>query len=351
MDFQLDHGNIDSLRHLFSSYSRKALETMKTLTLAEQEIPRFPSYSTWAVFKALEEVDLHGCGLETVPGVVIVQALPGLRKLNLSRNRLTGVGELLALGKLKRLGDLNLLDNPIPFVTHRNTLIQSLLFPLTEIRFKFSKYSQGEYRQSAFKPTSTPHSRRTKSYTGIRQFLRFMRKPDKLPRPGRFPMLGILNDQVITEDEVKSAKPYREEEIMPPAPHSRTATSTPLQLRSLQLTRKSHHDCCLIRKARLDAVPRFIKIPEYFGEAGLSKEIRKKVEVIKKGKIERIRQMPKREEESQDSCPPSVAAEEDTQRRSSLGSSKSSDDLPMPTPKKSASEAILKKTLSKLIHL
>jgi len=348
MDFQLDHCNIESLRHLFSSYSRKALETLKALTLAEQDIPRFPGFGTWAVFKSLEELDLHGCGLETVPGVVIAHALPGLKKLNVSRNRLAGVGGLLALGKLKRLGDLNLLENPIPFVGHRITLLQSLLFPMTEVRFKFSKYLLGEYRQSTFKPPPTLHGRRTKSYTGIRQFLQLLRKPDKLPRTGQFPMLGILNDQVITEDEVKSAKPYREEEVVLPASRSRTANSTPIQLRSLQLTRKSHHTCCLVRKSKIDPIPRFIKIPEYFGEAGLSKEIAQKVK-MRKVKVRR-KMMPKREDSSA-SASPSVAEEEDTQRRSSFGSSGSIDDLPTPTPKKSASDAMLKKTFSKFISL
>lgn len=346
MDFQLDHCNIESLRHLFSSYSRKALETLKVLTLAEQDVPRFPGYGTWAVFRSLEDLDLHACGLETVPGVVFVQALPGLKKLNLSRNRLTGVGELRALGKLKRLGDLNLLDNPIPFVTHRITLLQSLLFPMTEVRFKFSKYLLGEYRQSTFKPPPTPRSHRTKSYTGIRQFLQLLRKPDKLPRAGLFPMLGVLNDQVITEDEVKSAKPYREEEVVQPASRSRTAAASPIQLRSLPLTRKSHYLCCLVRKPKIDPIPRFIKIPEYFGEAGLSRVVDLKVK-MRKVKVK----MPQKREVSISSASQSVAKEEDTERQSSFGSSEDLDDLPTPTPKRSASEATLKKTFSKFISL
>ena len=348
MEFQLDHCNIDSLRHLFSNYSRKSLETMKSLTLAEQDIPRFPGYSTWSIFRSLEDVDLHGCGLETVPGSVLVQALPGLKKLNLAKNRLTTVDDLLSLGKLNHFLELNLRNNPIPYVSHRITLIQTLLFPLSEIRFKFSKYLLGEYRQSGIRPLRDMRDRRTKSYTGIRQFLKLIRKPAKVPRSGRFPMLTVLNEQVITEDEVASAKPYKDEEVIAPSAYSRTANSTPIQLRRMQmtaLTRKTHYNCCLVRKPKIDPVPRFIKIPEYFGEAALRSEAGLRVR-IKQVKERRERRRPERNDEDSDvSKPPSVAAEEDTLQRSSLGTSRSNEDLPTPTHKKVASDVLLKAKL------
>lgn len=348
MDFQSDHCNIPSLRHLFANYSRKAIETMKTLTIAEQDIPRFPSYYTLTVFRNVEELDLHGCKLEALPSDTLVRAFKKLKKLNLSRNLLTTVKDVLPFGTLSNLADLNLTENPIPYVDHRIKLMQSLLFPLTLVRFKIAKFITGEYRQtsSAF---STPLKQRTKSHTGIRQFLLLRRKPAPTPRPGHFPMLSVLNEQVITEDEVVSAKPYSDEDVVPVRPtHARTATGTPLVFRGDR--KKTAHTCCVVRKSRVESVPRFMKIQEYVGEGVLESNFQKPKaepvdpkdrhrlhranhqerdtgEPIKHRRSKRIRPKPFRvlpTIEASDVAPPSYANEEDTLRRSSSSEVQSS---------------------------
>ena len=274
MEFQYDHCNIESLRFLFANYSRKAIEVMKSLTIAEQDIPRFPGYYTWAIFRNVEDLDLHGCKLESLPSLTLVKALPMLTKLNLSRNALTTVSDVVPFGTLRSLSELNLKENPIPFVDHRIKLIQSLLFPLSLVRFKISKYAAGEYHRSSASATSTPLKKRTKSYTGIRQFLGLRRKPAKVPRVGHFPMLSVVNEQQITEDEVSSAKPYNDEDVVPvAATHVRTSTWTPLILRGQRNKPSSY--TCFVRKARVESVPRLEKVQEFVGEAELSRSLSK----------------------------------------------------------------------------
>ena len=140
MDNQfLDHGNIASLRTLFRTFSREALTTMKQLKLAEQEIPRFPPFSTLSIFVAVELLDLRRCGLADWPGVLIAKSLPALVTVDLSDNRIPEVTPVLPLGQLKRLRELRLEGNPMPYIDLRVVVLRKLLYPESQVHLKVAR--------------------------------------------------------------------------------------------------------------------------------------------------------------------------------------------------------------------
>ena len=152
-------------------------------------------------------------------------------------------------------------------------------------------------------------------------------------------MLLMMNGQEITEDELASAKPYSDRDLVSrgsPSPVRVAAERTMSRMKN----RVSVHPC-VSRKERVRSVPRFVKIPEFFGEATLQGESSKTptltLDPLDRHRIHRANHMEldfsahkvrKRSAlrlrrtiedtrgEPPDSKPPSVAAEEDTARDS-----------------------------------
>jgi len=262
MDNQfLDHGNIASLRTLFRTFSREALTTMKQLKLAEQEIPRFPPFSTLSIFVAVELLDLRRCGLADWPGVLIAKSLPALVTVDLSDNRIPEVTPVLPLGQLKRLRELRLEGNPMPYIDLRVVVLRKLLYPESQVHLKVVRIYTGIYRQSSLPDLPPLCFGKPKPRPRPALLLNRKRKPAPVPRPGSFPMLEILCGGTIMTDELESARPYPEADIYSSPQHPKPAVpallSPPVGRRLVP--KKSLHPC-LSRAPRVQPTPRWLRV-------------------------------------------------------------------------------------------
>jgi hypothetical protein len=261
MDNQfLDHGNIASLRTLFRTFPREALTTMKQLKLAEQEIPRFPPFSTLSIFVAVELLDMHRCALADFPGVLIVKSLPALVSVDLSDNQLTEVTPVLPLGQLRRLKELRLEGNPMPYINLRVVVLRKLLYPERQVHLKMVRIYTGIYRQSSLPELPPLAFGNTKLQPRQALLLNRKRKPAPVPRLGSFPMLEILCGGLIMADELESARPYPEADIYSSPQHPKPSVpSFHSPLVGRLLPKKSLHPC-LTRAPRVEPTPRWLKV-------------------------------------------------------------------------------------------
>lgn len=262
MDNQfLDHGNIASLRTLFRTFPREALTTMKQLKLAEQEIPRFPPFSTLSIFVAVELLDLHRCSLNDFPGVLIAKSLPSLVTVDLSYNHLAEITPVLPLGQLKKLRELNLTGNPLPYILLRVVVLRKLLYPEHQVHLKVVRIYTGIYRQSSLTELPPLVFGKPKLQQHPAYLLNRKRKPAAVPRAGSFPLLEILNGGLIMADELESARPYPEADIYSSPQHPKPAVPPlmpPPVGRSI-MPKKSLHPC-LTRAPRIQPTPRWLKV-------------------------------------------------------------------------------------------
>mmetsp|Transcript_25640 Transcript_25640/g.44866 ORF Transcript_25640/g.44866 Transcript_25640/m.44866 type:complete len:745 (+) Transcript_25640:11-2245(+) len=260
----LDSAHILALRTLFHSFSIEALGTMQTLTIANEEVTKLPPLTTLSVFRSLLQLNIRSCKLTSVPSVLIVKAFPLLTHIDLTGNQLTSVASVLPLGELKSLKSLNLLGNPLFLLEHRINLIQAIIFPEHKQHFKVSKCLSASYM-------SIPKMSRISQTKSARTFQRVVRKPAPVPREGDFPMLQVLCEEELMEDEMKSAKPYDDEVLLTP---TKTISKSPFMARHRakneellhnrakfhpEFMRTSAHPC-LERKQNIDAIPRYLRI-------------------------------------------------------------------------------------------
>lgn len=204
--FYLDHYNIEALKHLFKNFSREALTTMKSLTINKEEIIKFPPLGTLQIFRSLEELVITNCKINDFPTDIIVMSMPLLKKIDLRNNNFISVKVLLPLGELSHLEELNIQGNPLNLLSHRISLLQALLFPKHKIRFKLLTCYTASY-----KTIREPKKIMIRDARSVTSIILNSSKPAKVPRKGMFSMLKILNNEVITEDEVNSSRPYVDE--------------------------------------------------------------------------------------------------------------------------------------------
>jgi hypothetical protein len=260
----LDNGHILALRTLFHNFSIEALGTMQTLTIANEEVTKLPPLTTLTVFRSLTQLNIRNCKLKAVPAGSILQAFPLLTHVDLSSNSLTSVMSVLPLGELKHLTHLNLLRNPLALLGHRINLIQAIVYPEHKQHFKVSKCLSASYM-------NIPRTANYSTARTTRTFQRVVRKAAPVPREGSFPMLQVLCEEDLMDDEMTSAKPYDDEVLLTPA---KTFSKSPLMTRHrakneeiLSNRAKFHPDFmktsshpCLNRKQNIESIPRFLRI-------------------------------------------------------------------------------------------
>ena len=191
----LNHKNIDSLKYLLQNFNREALSTMKSLTISNEKILEFPEAKVFSLFSNILNLSITYCTFACFPSKLIVSAMPTIQALNLESCNISSVKSLRPLGELLNLMELNLSKNPI--IIDRLSTLKSLLY------YKNSIYTtQGVEKNS--KKTIKP------SVLVLRKI-----NPAKVPRPLPFPMLSILNNTVINEEEISIISPSAISQVMP----------------------------------------------------------------------------------------------------------------------------------------
>lgn len=184
-----DHKNIRELRHLLENYSKDSLSTMKSLHLSEEKISEFPDEKIFSLFSNLALLSITYSALGDFNSFVIVRSCPKLTKIDLTGCVLASVKVLIPLGKLAFLENLNLSRTSI--CLDRYYLLSYLLHGHTigETCERKKKI------QRAFK---------------LSKSILCKNKPASVPRQGSFPMLTMLSNEVITEDEIETVRPKNE---------------------------------------------------------------------------------------------------------------------------------------------
>lgn len=257
--------SIPSLKTLIETHTQDDLHSMTTLSFASTSISVFPEVYIWTLFPHLQSLNLSCCALTNLPAAALTKSLPELVKLDLSCNLFQSLKHFVPFGKLRLLEELDVRKNPIPHLELKVYVLRELLFPPETTRVKLVKYLMGGYLRPSLQPSSKVKN--PKRTITLHQFLlQCQRLPASIPRPGAFPMLSLLNAQQIMEDEVQSAKPYRDEDLVKEK-ESRRNRSVTGKMRG----RVSVHPC-VERKERVKSVPRLFKIPDYMGAATLQPE-------------------------------------------------------------------------------
>lgn len=325
--------SVPALNLLFETQTKDYLRSILSLSLSNSSISTFPEPYIWALFPHLQVLDLSSCGLTDLPtAAALTQALPELVKLDFSYNLFTNVRLFVPFGRLKSLKELDLRGNPIPFLDLRVPMLRELLFSPETTRVKLVKYLVGGY----LRPNLQPPSKSPKRFIPVHQFLhQCKRLPATVPRDGSFPILSIFNGLPIMEDEVQSAKPHRDEDLVREKGNRNKSVTVKMR------NRVSLHPC-VERKERVQSVPRLFKIPDYVGTATLQPALVScKSPTVDRGDLHRLHRashleldfrLPRARKRFQirikqsgerdntavpPSCPPSVAAEEDTLRQDS----------------------------------
>jgi hypothetical protein len=264
----LEHCNIQSLKHLFKNFSKETLLAMKSLTLSNEEIAKFPPASTLQIFRSLEELHMRNCKLNSFPADSIVKSMPLLKKIDISGNSILTISEILPLGDLTHLEDLNLSGNPIRLLEHRISLIQALIFPEQSIKLKYLSCLNAS--------TKVLPKKREKKFAGSNSVTHIVlnkSKPAKVPREGKFPMLRVVNGKFISEEELKSAKPYLDDDIIVKNEQKEKAEDPILEkvrLKNKKILAKrdkyikglftNNYHPCTERKQSVEHVPRYFKV-------------------------------------------------------------------------------------------
>lgn len=327
--------SVPTLNVLFETQTKDDLQSILSLSLANSSISTFPEPYIWALFPHLQSLDLSNCALADLPAAALARALPELVKLDFTNNLFSSLRLFVPFGRLRSLAELDLRGNPIPYLELRVPVLRELLFSPETTRVKLVKYLIGGYLRPNLQPPS-PQAKSPKRSIPMHQFLHQCRRlPASLPRDGSFPMLSIFNAQLIMEDEIQSAKPHQDEDLV------REKWNRNKSVTGKMRSRVSLHPC-VERKERVQSVPRLFKIPDYVGTATLQPaHVYNKSPLIDRGDLHRLHRashqeldfrLPRarkrfqiriKQERERDStaippsCPPSVAAEEDTLRQDS----------------------------------
>ena len=183
----MDHKNIDALRYLLMNFSKDALSTMKSLQISNEKIIEFPDFQIFSLFPNVASLTVTRCTFPSFPSKTIAQCMIKLTFINLESCNISSVKTLRPLGSLEFLKELNLLHNLI--LIDRSSTLKSLLY----------------YNNKSLSVTqSKKHIQR--AYTNSRLILE-RSKPAIVPRPPPFPMLSILNNDIIKEDEIDTIMP------------------------------------------------------------------------------------------------------------------------------------------------
>ena len=256
--------SIPSFKALFETHTKEDLQSISTLSLAHTNISAFPEAYIWALFPHLQSLDLSSCALTDLPAAALTKVLPELIKLDFRFNLFQSLRPFVPFGKLRLLEELDVRENPIPHLELRVQTLKELIFPPETTRVKLVKYLMGGYLRPSLQ---SPQVKSQKRSIPLHQFLLQCRRlPAALPRPGAFPMLSVLNALPIMEDEVQSAKPHRDEDLVKEREGRRNQSVT-----GKMRARVSLHPCAE-RKERVKSVPRLFKIPDYVGAATLQSE-------------------------------------------------------------------------------
>lgn len=319
------------LKSLFATYSKSDLETLTSLSLSSATLSPFPESYIWALFPNLQILDLSSCSLTSLPSLDLVSVLPSLKSIDLSCNSFETVKPLWPFGRLKHLEELDFRHNPIPCLEVRTHVLKELLFPREVMRVRLVKYLTGTYLRPNLRPVSQSKSPKRGNLLHVNRHL-----PAKTPRKGLFPVLQVLNGAVILENELETANPFAEGDLVP-------SETPPLYARNKSITckmkgRESVYPC-VDRKERVKSVPRVVKIPDYVGITTLAAvtstpksvrvdrgdlhklhrrshyELDFRVMGTRKRSLVRIQKRKEEERRLPSSHPLSVAGEEDTVRQ------------------------------------
>lgn len=158
-----------------------------------------------------------------------VQGAPKLQVLDLHKNKIDVLDDLIELGTLKNLRELNILENPVCGYLLRIKIIQFLLFPEKYKPYDAVKILTATYESITTKTTLTPAEERERI-----NYQRFMEKlpseidekelrksrvnkydhkntlikkalaPCPVPRKTRFPNLQHINGKIISKADIES---------------------------------------------------------------------------------------------------------------------------------------------------
>lgn len=186
-----DHKNIRELRYLLENYSKDSLSTMKSLHLTEENIVEFPDSKIFSLFGNLTLLSITFSTLNDFNSQIISKYCPKLTKIDLSGCILKSIKQLIPLGNLKVLESLDLSKTTISL--DRYFLLSYLLHghTITETCDRKKKISR------AF---------------SFSKSILCKNKPALVPRQGSFPMLQLLNNEIITEDEIETVRPKTEKQ-------------------------------------------------------------------------------------------------------------------------------------------
>ena len=166
----------------------------------------------------------------------LVVGAPKLRVLDLHKNKIDVLDDLVELGTLKDLRELNILENPVCGYLLRIKIIQFLLFPE-----KYKKYDAVKILTATYENIHTKITLNPKQEEERKKYERFMEKipaevdkkelqksrvnkydrkntliknamiPCPVPRKSRFPNLEKINEKIISLTDIESItlQPYK----------------------------------------------------------------------------------------------------------------------------------------------
>ena len=224
----LNFEKFDALRDIFLKPDFDAIKITE-LNFSKQNIVNLPPGQPLAILTHLKILILSHNNISKFTSQNLTKYTPQLETLDLSSNKINILDDIIALGSLSNLKNLNIKDNPICDTMLRIKLIEHLLFPEKYKPYDPVKVLTATYSHVSLRPDHGERElneknkfirllernnfelekhdivqSRVSKYDHKNTMIKLSMVPCPIPRKTRYCMLTILNDQIISKQDMIS---------------------------------------------------------------------------------------------------------------------------------------------------